>query len=157
MAAAAIDIRIEDQAWRSEGRSFAPLLRGAARAALHACGCKGALTVLLADDARLGELNARFRGKSGPTNVLSFPAASGSYLGDLALAHGVIFREAQASGKSLRDHAIHLVVHGVLHLLGHDHQTPREAHAMETLETAILAQLGVADPYRSVSPFAKTG
>ena len=109
----------------------------------------GKLTVLLTDDARLRALNAAFRGKDKATNVLSFPAppSEALYLGDVALAYGVTEREARAQSKSFAAHAAHLVVHGILHLTGYDHEKARDARAMETLETAILARLGIADPY----------
>ncbi|HEY0299900.1 MAG TPA: rRNA maturation RNase YbeY, partial [Rhizomicrobium sp.] len=107
------------------------------------------LTILLAGDARLKTLNRDFRGKAMPTNVLSFPAAANAerYLGDVALAYGVTRKEARAAEKAFADHATHLAVHGVLHLLGFDHVRPRQARLMEPLETRILAELGIADPY----------
>ena len=108
------------------------------------------VTVLLTDDAAVQDLNARFRGKDAPTNVLSFPAPATAHphLGDIAVAHGVCAREAAAQGKTLADHLSHLVVHGVLHLLGYDHQADATADAMEAMERDILSKLGVADPYR---------
>ena len=117
----------------------------------------GPVTLLLTDDDTVRDLNARFRGKDHATNVLSFPAApqpglpGPQPLGDLALAFGVCAAEAAAQGKTLADHLRHLVVHGVLHLLGHDHEDDAEAEAMEALEREILAGLGVADPYRSAA------
>jgi probable rRNA maturation factor len=107
--------------------------------------------VLLSSDRRLKSLNRDFRGKDKPTNVLSFPAPRNSegYRGDVALALGVTRREAKAAGKSLSDHAAHLVVHGVLHLAGHDHVRARDAAAMEKLEIAILKRLGIANPYEA--------
>ncbi len=108
------------------------------------------LTVLLTDDEAVRDLNSRFRSKDAPTNVLSFPAPQTAHphLGDIALAHGVCAAEAAAQGKRLADHLSHLVVHGVLHLLGYDHQADAPAEAMEAMERHILADLGVADPYR---------
>jgi probable rRNA maturation factor len=107
------------------------------------------LVVLLTDDAAVRELNGRFRGQDKPTNVLSFPAAANpeGHLGDLALAYGVCAREAAEQGKTLAAHLQHLVAHGVLHLLGYDHMTEPEAREMEDLERAVLAGLGIADPY----------
>ena len=95
------------------------------------------------------QLNARFRGKDGATNVLSFPApaSAGLHLGDIALAHGVCAREAVEQGKTLAAHLSHLVVHAVLHLLGYDHEAEAEAEVMEARERRLLAGLGVADPY----------
>jgi probable rRNA maturation factor len=108
--------------------------------------------VLLADDARLQALNAQFRGKDSPTNVLSFgaPAGGAGPLGDIALAYGVCAREAAEQGKSLAAHLQHLTTHGVLHLIGYDHEDAAEAEAMEAKERAILAGLGLADPYAAL-------
>lgn len=116
-----------------------------------------AIAILLANDARLAALNGQFRAKPKPTNILSFPDGSevegeGTYLGDLALAQETVFREAAEQGKSALDHTLHLVVHGILHLLGYDHDTDRAALEMETLERHILADLGIADPYEPESP-----
>ena len=110
---------------------------------------KGALTILLGGDAKLKELNGLFRGKNKPTNVLSFPADANpdGYLGDVAIAFGVVRREADESGKRFADHLAHLAVHGTLHLLGHEHEKPKEAARMERLEREILAEFGIADPY----------
>jgi len=147
----AITVLIDDPSWRKP-RGLSARLRQAAEAALRASGFKGksGLTVLLASDARLKELNRDFRGKNKPTNVLSFPAAQNTdgYRGDVALAYGVTFQEAQAAGKRFADHASHLVVHGVLHLAGYDHEKDRDAQVMEPLEVKILKRLGIADPYK---------
>jgi probable rRNA maturation factor len=107
------------------------------------------LVVLLTDDAAVQDLNARFRGKDKPTNVLSFPAAENPerHLGDVALGYGVCAREADEQGKRLAHHLQHLVVHGVLHLLGFDHMSDDEAEAMEGLERLVMAGLGAPDPY----------
>jgi probable rRNA maturation factor len=107
------------------------------------------VAILLTDDAAIQDLNARFRGKDAPTNVLSFPAPETArpHLGDVALAYGVCAREAEAQGKTLEHHLMHLTAHGVLHLLGYDHQTDAEAEAMEALERRILAGLDAPDPY----------
>jgi probable rRNA maturation factor len=115
---------------------------------------EGDVVVLLTDDAAVQEINARFRDRDQPTNVLSFPAAESAapHLGDLVLAHGVCAAEAAAQGKTLADHLTHLTVHGVLHLLGRDHVDEAEAEAMEAEERTLLASLGVADPYRPHDP-----
>jgi probable rRNA maturation factor len=117
---------------------------------VKAAGFKGksALTVLLSSDQRLRQLNRDFRGKDRPTNVLSFPAGDGEYRGDIAIAYGVTKREAEAAGKLFADHVSHLVVHGVLHLAGYDHERARDARVMEPLEVEILKRLGIADPYK---------
>jgi probable rRNA maturation factor len=135
----------------------ASIARQAAVAALAQSGKKiGAaeLSLVLADDATVQALNARWRGKDAPTNVLAFasdePPAKGQpvLLGDVVLAYQTVAREAKEQKKRLADHLRHLVIHGVLHLLGYDHIKPAPAERMETLETRILASLGVADPYR---------
>lgn len=167
---------VDDPNWKKV-RGLQPKLRRAVGEAVAHCRFKGnsALTVLLGSNAKLRALNREFRGKDKPTNVLSFPAApafvgraagrksarprkiSGAhfladapYLGDIALAYGVTAKEAKAAGKSLSDHAAHLVVHGVLHLAGYDHERARDAKVMEPLEVKILARLGIANPYRSI-------
>jgi probable rRNA maturation factor len=115
------------------------------------------LAISLADDAVQQGLNRDWRGIDRPTNVLAFPAwnpeapippGAPLLLGDVVLAFETAAREADEQGKPLSDHLSHLIVHGVLHLLGYDHATEAEAVAMETLETSILASLGVPDPYR---------
>ena len=100
-------------------------------------------------DETVAELNQQFRNKAGPTNVLSFPSPEFArpFLGDVILAKGVCVREALEQDKPLADHVTHLVVHGVLHLRGHDHEDEGEAEAMEALERTLLAGLGVPDPY----------
>jgi probable rRNA maturation factor len=145
-----IDIEIEDPAWAEALPDAEALTRAAAEAALAAEGADGeGVTLLLTDDATVRELNARFRDKDAATNVLSFPAPHNPerHLGDVALAFGVCAREAGQQGKPLGNHLQHLVAHGVLHLLGYDHMTDAEAEAMEGLERAVLAGLGVPDPY----------
>ena len=106
-----------------------------------------ALSLLFSDDAEITTLNARFRGKDRPTNVLSFPDGEDGYLGDVILAYETVYHEAMAQNKSFRDHMLHLVIHGVLHLLGYDHAYPRDAMQMEALEVGILARLCIANPY----------
>lgn len=142
-----IEVEIEAAAWTGALPEAERLAAAAAEAALQ--GEAADLVVLLSDDATVRELNARYRGKDSPTNVLSFPAPGTArpHLGDVVLAHGVCAREAVAQGKSLADHLSHLVVHGVLHLRGRDHETDPEAAAMEDEERTILASLGVSDPY----------
>jgi probable rRNA maturation factor len=139
---------VEDAAWRGH-RGLLPKLEAAAQAARRAARlpAKRRLTILLAGNARLKALNTDFRGQRKPTNVLSFPSDAADYAGDIALAHGVTKTEALQAKKPFADHAVHLVVHGVLHLAGYDHMTGRDAKVMEPLETKILAKLGVPDPY----------
>jgi probable rRNA maturation factor len=144
-----ITLLIEDPKWRSH-RGLQARLKNAADAARKAAKLRGDFTILLTSDKALRALNRDFRGKDKPTNVLSFPT-EGAYRGDIAIAHGVTSKEAKVVGKRFADHAAHLVVHGVLHLAGHDHERPKDAKIMEPLEVKILAKLGIADPY-SVSP-----
>jgi probable rRNA maturation factor len=140
-----ITLLVEDPKWRAH-RGLTARLTNAAEAARKAARLKGGFTILLAGDRKLRVLNHDFRGKDKPTNVLSFPGADG-YAGDIALAYGVTEKEAKAAGKTVADHATHLVVHGVLHLAGHDHERPKQARVMEGLEVKILERLGISDPY----------
>jgi probable rRNA maturation factor len=112
------------------------------------------MAILLTDDAAVRDLNRRWRGKDAATNVLSFPAAvsAAPWLGDVALAYETCAREAEAQSKRLEHHVTHLVVHGVLHLVGWDHQTDAEAEEMEGRERDILARMGVPDPYGGEAP-----
>jgi probable rRNA maturation factor len=143
-----IEIEIEDDAWTKAVPDAATLAREAALAGAQLVG-GGTIAVLLTDDATVRDLNARFRAKDAPTNVLSFPSIPNREggLGDIALAFGVCAREAAEQAKPLDDHLRHLVIHGVLHLLGYDHQAEDEARTMEAIERNLLAALGVADPY----------
>jgi probable rRNA maturation factor len=144
------DIEIEDAAWTSALAHAEALVLAAAEATLASEGAVGeGVTLLLTDDETLRDLNARFRGQDKPTNVLSFPAPTNPerFLGDIALAYGVCAREAAEQGKPLAHHLQHLVAHGVLHLLGYDHISDAEAFEMEGLERAVLAGLGIPDPY----------
>jgi probable rRNA maturation factor len=140
-----ITLVVEDQNWRSHRGLQAKLLR-AADSARRSARLKGGFSILLADNKKLRALNRDFRGKDKATNVLSFPS-QGDYRGDIAIAYGVTKKEAKTTGKTFADHATHLVVHGVLHLAGYDHERPKDAKAMEPLEVKILKRLGIADPY----------
>jgi len=144
-----IEVEIEADAWLSALPEAEAVAMRAAEAALGAV--EGDVVVLLTDDRTVRDLNDRFREKDRPTNVLSFPATESAapHLGDLVLAFGVCREEAAAQGKTLADHLSHLVVHGVLHLLGRDHEAEAEAEAMEAEERTILAALGVPDPYEA--------
>jgi probable rRNA maturation factor len=147
-----IDIQMADPRWRKL-RGLPTRVKSAAELALRRAKAPDGseLTILLTDDARLKDLNRQFRGRNKATNVLSFPAVAGRgrYLGDIALAYDVTAEEARAGTARFVDHVMHLTVHGVLHLLGFDHETNRDAGVMEPLETKIMGELGVADPYAS--------
>jgi probable rRNA maturation factor len=148
-----IDISVEAGDWPSN-RTLRSLVDKAVTAAFAEADTTGTseLSVVFADDAQIRMLNAGWRGKDKPTNVLSFPAspeelAAGGALGDLVVCAPVVGREAREQGKTLGAHWAHMVVHGTLHLLGFDHEKPRAARAMEALEVEILRGLGYQDPY----------
>lgn len=163
-----VDTVIEEARW--EGFGLDALAELAGRVALVGLGLvpEGyALSVMGCDDARIAGLNADFRGKPQPTNVLSWPSEERGaeviggapdlpgpgpvedpcFLGDIAIAWETCAGEAEAQGKTMADHVTHLLVHAVLHLLGHDHIEEPDAALMEALEVRILASLGVSDPY----------
>ena len=110
------------------------------------------LCLRVVDELEMTELNHTYRGKDKPTNVLSFPAdislPEADLLGDVVICAPVVAQEARVQGKTYGDHFAHMVVHGVLHLGGHDHEDEREAEVMEALEVQILAELSIANPYR---------
>ena len=152
-----VTIDVEDQAW-DKVPGLEQLARRVAEAAFAGTGfdATGSETaILFTDDETIAAVNAEWRGKPSPTNILSFPAPDDlpvpegelRPLGDIVLAWGVIASEAEAQGKALPDHVAHLIIHGVLHLLGYDHADGDEAAEMEALETSILKGLGISDPY----------
>lgn len=144
-----IEVVLDDPAWRRILPRAEALARRAAAAALAGEGASGAVTILLADDRALRRLNARHRGKDKPTNVLSFPGGMPGHLGDIALALGVVRREAAAAGRPVSAHVAHLVAHGTLHLLGHDHLSAGEARRMEQAEARALSRLRLPNPWKS--------
>jgi probable rRNA maturation factor len=156
---AEIDVAVEDARWEEAVPDLEALVIRAVEAGIAAAPARpaGALevSVLLADDEAVQELNRTWRAKDKPTNVLSFPAAPqprhagiATPLGDVVLAYDTVLRESAEQSKPLRDHLAHLLVHGTLHLLGQDHETGEaEADAMEALEIAALAGLGIPNPY----------
>ncbi|MDP1629881.1 MAG: rRNA maturation RNase YbeY [Caulobacter sp.] len=147
MTPAPTEVEVGDSAWSTALPAVEALVLKVAAAALGERA--GGLAILLTDDAAVADLNQRFRGKAGPTNVLSFPAPENpeGHLGDIALAFETCASEAKTQGKTLSNHLHHLVAHGVLHLVGYDHQSEAEAEEMEALERRILADLGIPDPY----------
>ena len=153
-----VDITIAAAEWQRllpDAETVARLAAEAAWRSLKPSSRAAELSILLADDATVRRLNMRHRSLDRPTNVLSFPlgmtaAPAGDLpmmLGDVVLAGGVVAREAETQGKAVGAHLSHLVVHGVLHLLGYDHETDPEAEAMEALEVKTLAGLGIPNPY----------
>jgi probable rRNA maturation factor len=146
--------------WQEDCPDAIAVADAAARLALRLgkAPAEAVVDITLTDDAAQRTLNRTWRGKDAPTNVLSFPAADPNtppvpegaplLLGDVVLAYETVRREAGEQNKSFEDHLRHLIVHGVLHLLGYDHENEADAGAMETQEIAILAELGVPNPYR---------
>jgi probable rRNA maturation factor len=151
-----IEVAIEAKDWASL-EAPSKLVQTVILAAVEGSGLVLAanteISVVLCGNALIRELNREWRGYDAPTNVLSFPAggdpASAPLLGDIVIAFETASREALEAGKPLRDHVAHLLVHGFLHLIGHDHVEAAEAEAMEALERAILGRLGIGDPYRA--------
>jgi probable rRNA maturation factor len=160
-----IDVAFHSPLWRASLPGVARLARATARAAVAAArpSLRAAeLSLVFSDDEEVRSLNRLWRGQDKPTNVLSFPAGEGApvsgapfLLGDVVLAFATVAREAAAQGKPFPDHVRHLVVHGVLHLFGHDHEDEAEAEAMEQLERRVLAEFGVPDPYRAFSGYGR--
>lgn len=150
-----IDVFVEAGVWPAEAE-LTRLVDRAVAAAFAQTGTSGAseLSIVFSDDAHIQALNAEWRGKDKPTNVLSFPAFSfpkggplPPMLGDIVLASETVAREAALEDKPIVNHITHLVIHGLLHLLGHDHETDAEAEEMEAIERAALARLAIPDPY----------
>lgn len=150
-----ITVLLASPGWRAAVSRPEAIARRAAVAALEEAGATGAITVLLADDAAVKRLNGRHRAKAKPTNVLSFPAAMPGYLGDVALALGVVRREARQAGRRAADHLAHLVAHGALHLVGHDHLLAGEARRMERVEARVMRRLGRPNPWKEGSVSAR--
>ena len=156
MTAGSVTVSIADPGWEEMPLAATSIARRAAEAALAAAACApGAeLDVVLTGDAEIQSLNSRYRGRDEPTNVLSFalddadgPPEAQRLLGDVYVALQTVCREAAAQDKSVADHLSHLVVHGVLHLLGYDHEGEADARRMESLEIGVLGEMGIADPY----------
>ena len=149
-----LSIDVEDERWTAIP-DLEMILDRAAKAVAARQSFTGEINLILVDDAVMQELNKSWRGKDKPTNVLSFPAPAGltippgemAPLGDIAMSYDTLAMEASRDHKSLVDHMTHLFIHGLLHLLGHDHETEAEALAMEALEVEILAGFGIANPY----------
>ncbi len=158
-----VDCMIEDKRWASV--DIEALAEAAASATFSHLGVESAEVSLLAcNDARIADLNADFRGKPTPTNVLSWPSDERGAdrdgdkplpvdphdpeIGDIAIAYETCSQEAEIAGITIKEHTTHLIVHGILHLLGYDHDRDLDATLMEGLESTILGNMGLADPYR---------
>ncbi len=163
-----IDLSVEDPRFAEAVADLPAFVRRVVETALAVDGSAVRapleLSVRLVDDAAIRTLNARHRGRDRATDVLSFPilhphelapALAGSrpvLLGDIVVAYDTVARDAAAAGRALGAHLAHMLVHGLLHLLGHDHREPEEAVRMEALERRILARLGLPDPYADEVP-----
>lgn len=154
-------LRVQSPGWHHVHPRLRQYVNEVSRAALAQASASGVtlfpkttISILLGDDATVKQLNAQWRQKDGPTNVLSFPAPAGSaddfggtFLGDVVLAFETVSQEAGAQMKPLAHHMAHLLIHGILHLLGFDHEESAEAERMEKLEIAALSSLNIPDPY----------
>jgi probable rRNA maturation factor len=151
-----LDIAIEDDGWAALA-NLEIMAEQAAAAALPKGEQGKIITLLFSDDETMQDLNKEWRGLDKPTNVLSFPAPKDQpvppgeppLLGDIVFGYGTCAGEAIEAGKTLADHTCHLIVHGVLHLLGYDHENDKDAEVMEAAEIKILSTLGIENPYLS--------
>ena len=153
-AAPLIDVIVDSPRWKAQPQAAAIVKKAVRTAARAASTPRAELAIVLTDDSAIRALNRQWRGLDAPTNVLSFAAeaprrkgAPRSHLGDVVIAYQTTAREAKAEDKRFRDHLTHLAIHGFLHLLGYDHETDKDASAMERLEVRILQRLAVPDPY----------
>ncbi len=158
-----IGISTQFEEWAAHEEALRPLISDAIHGAVEHTDIypeiaerSAEVSLLLCDDAFIRDLNRQHRGKDKPTNVLSYaqtdfyediPAYDPLPFGDIILAYETIVREAKEQGKSFEDHFTHLVVHGTLHLLGYDHETEDEAEEMESIEIAVLKEMGIENPY----------
>ena len=145
-----VEILVKSPLWREQERAELWVRNALTAAAEHVDAPRGEVAVVLTDDSAICALNRKWRRIDAPTNVLSFPAkpgGAGAVFGDIVIAYETTRREAEEGRKPFDHHLAHLAVHGFLHLLGHDHASDAEAEAMERLESVILAELDVPDPY----------
>ncbi|MBA9083025.1 MULTISPECIES: rRNA maturation RNase YbeY [Bartonella] len=151
-----IDITIEDSEWDNEDVLYDITTKALTTTMHHLSLNKvtSELSLLFTNDDHIAQINAQWRFQNKPTNVLSFPAfplkvgqSPKPMLGDIIIARETIMREAKEEGKSFQDHLTHMIVHGLLHLLGYNHETNDEANQMETLEREILSKLSIKNPY----------
>ena len=151
----AVDLVVFDERWNTvPGLDRIQALAEAAIRTLERQDDGDEVVVALSTDEEVRGLNRSYRGKDAPTNVLSFPAVAGietRSFGDVILAFETCQSEADERGIELSDHACHLALHGILHLLGHDHEDDAGAEAMEQLETRLLGAAGIADPHGAES------
>ncbi len=155
-----IDITIENSGWNDEKMLY-NITEKALKTTMHHLSLENVVSevsLLFTDNKHMAQINAQWRNKNEPTNVLSFPAfplkvgqTPGLILGDIIIAQETVALEASTEGKLFQDHLTHMIVHGVLHLLGYNHETDEEAHQMEKLEREILQKLFIKDPYTELA------
>jgi len=158
-----VDMTIDDAAWRDAFPSLQSLVDRTAPAVWRRSGLDGAaeVSVVLSSDAKMQALNFQHRAVDRPTNVLAFPLGEPmqpggpTHLGDIILAYETVAREAARDAKPLDAHVTHLLVHGLLHLLGHDHETESDAETMEQIEVEIMSALGYPNPYTELPDAAE--
>lgn len=145
-----LDIRIDSDLWNDMDQCFEICNQAA-----DALDLQGTADLLLTDNAAMQALNAQWKNKDKPTNVLSFPSQNplgpdehtDQFLGDIAIGYEILIQESELAGKSAAAHLTHLTIHGILHLAGHDHQGDKDAEIMESIEISVMKRLGFADPY----------
>lgn len=145
-----LDLRVAETAWTESLPGLAEICQTALNAGAAQKQARGEVSLLLTDNDEIQALNRDWRDKNKPTDVLSFPASvvDAPFLGDIAVSLGVAHADAKTRGIDLEQHLSHLLIHGLMHLLGHDHKDDTEAAEMESLEIAALASLGWPDPYK---------
>ncbi len=145
-----LDLRVAAPAWERAVAHLPETCTRALNAGAAQKQAKGEVSLLLTENDEIQALNRDWRGKDKPTDVLSFPASAldAPFLGDIAISLGVSQKDANTRGIALDQHLAHLLIHGLMHLLGHDHKDDTEAAEMESLEIAALASLGWPDPYK---------
>lgn len=142
---AVIEWSVADKRWDKKIPNYKKIALAALK---HIPKLDGEISVLLTNDKEVHALNKKFRKKDKPTNVLSFPNGDNGYLGDIAMSLDTLEREAKEENKPLENHFTHLLIHGVLHLMGYDHETDEEQEEMESLEIKILKKLDIPNPYK---------
>ncbi|WP_273790582.1 rRNA maturation RNase YbeY [Bartonella sp. CM31XJBT] len=155
-----IDIMVKSAGWNDEKMLY-NITEKALMTTMHHVSLEDVvseISLLFTNDEHMAQINAQWRNKNKSTNVLSFPAfplkagnRPGPMLGDIIIARETIVFEAAKEGKTFQDHLTHMIVHGILHLLGYDHETDDEAYKMEKLEREILQKLSIKDPYAELS------
>ncbi len=149
-----VDVMVGSELWKDAGKLQTAVRRAVTRAAAMLSTRDAELAIVLTDDSTIRALNRDWRDVDKATNVLAFPTtnAAAGHLGDIVLAFETIAREARFEQKPLAHHLAHLAVHGFLHLVGYDHERPKDALEMERTERKILSRLAIPDPYRPVRP-----